>query len=1053
MLVANMLDIKARENEIKEYWEAAGIDDLVRKKNSGGKKFYFLDGPPYVTGELAAHHIWVETIKDLVIRYRRYKGLNVHDRAGFDVHGLPTEVKVEKLLQISSKRDIEERIGIDRFVMACRDYAKGQADGAIASYIRFGSSLDFKNVYMPYENYYISSGWFIFKEIYKKKLLYKGLAPLAYCPRCETVLSAQGPEVEYEDETDPSIFVRFKIDKKRSADARMEMKDNTYLVAWTTTPWTLPSNMAIAVNPKELYISVSSGGDHYIIAKERLDSFAQAADINVIVDSEFYGSELKGLYFISPLEKEIPIQRKYAKYHKVIMSESFVNVKEGTGLLHVAPGHGPEDFKLGKENGMPAFSPIDVHAKYTDETGIFKGLTVPGEANKAVLEKLKENGALLFEGTVRHSYPHCWRCHSKLIYRATEQWFVNVQKIKAKMLRENSKIIWHPTAAIEWFADAVNSSPDWCLSRQRYWGAPLPVWVCDSCKSMEVIGSSKELKERASLSEELFDLHRPYVDNVTFKCRNCEGTMKRIPDIFDVWYDSGISHTASLKPGEFERLYPADWITESRDQIRGWFSVLLRTSVAVYGKAAFKRVNIGGMIKDELGQEMHRHLGNTVSVTELLGIVSADGFRLWCASHPRWLELKLKKQELTEADSNIMTLYNIANLVREFAVLSGNDIKKVRKPSQSKLEKEEQWILSRLNTLVERTTQNLENYYIDVAVKEIKDFILEDISRFYLKFAKQRAESAGKSELKRISNLTAYVLHNTLIMSSIIIPFASEYIYRELYSENGQSIFMNSWPKPDKRRMDNLLEGDFDILKEVSNAVLYLREKTNSKLRWPLKEVKIETNNDQIIESLERTSNLLAMYANAKSIKIVPGKASSKEVRPIFQKLGPEFKENAQAVADELRKADANDVQKSIDNTGYYRLHTSKGAFDIKPEQFTISEKSRSDGHTIRYRDSEIYFEIDSELTNELKEELMGREIIRRIQIMRKEMGLTRLDKINIHISSDEATKTLIEGSREQIRKIAKIKGMEVNKSAPKDSYSKEFDILGAKIGISIVKA
>jgi isoleucyl-tRNA synthetase len=377
----------------------------------------------------------------------------------------------------------------------------------------------------------------------------------------------------------------------------------------------------------------------------------------------------------------------------------------------------------------------------------------------------------------------------------------------------------------------------------------------------------------------------------------------------------------------------------------------------------------------------------------------------------------------------------------------------VRKPSQSKLEKEEQWILSRLNTLVERTTQNLENYYIDVAVKEIKDFILEDISRFYLKFAKQRAESAGKSELKRISNLTAYVLHNTLIMSSIIIPFASEYIYRELYSENGQSIFMNSWPKPDKRRMDDLLEGDFDILKEVSNAVLYLREKTNSKLRWPLKEVKIETNNDQIIESLERTSNLLAMYANAKSIKIVPGKASAKEVRPIFQKLGPEFKENAQAVADELRKADANDVQKSIDNMGYYRLHTSKGAFDIKPEQFTISEKSRSDGHTIRYRDSEIYFEIDSELTNELKEELMGREIIRRIQIMRKEMGLTRLDKINIHISSDEATKTLIEGSREQIRKIAKIKGMEVNKSAPKDSYSKEFDILGAKIGISIVKA
>ena len=638
-----------------------------------------------------------------------------------------------------------------------------------------------------------------------------------------------------------------------------------------------------------------------------------------------------------------------------------------------------------------------------------------------------------------------------MIYRATEQWFINVQKIRKKMLKENSKIIWHPSAAVDWFADAVGSSPDWCVSRQRYWGAPLPIWVCDSCKETEVIGSSKELKERAGLAEELFDLHRPYVDNVTLKCGKCGGTMHRILDIFDVWYDSGISHTASLKDGEFERLFPADWITESRDQIRGWFSVLLRTSVAVYGKSPFKRVNIGGMIKDELGQQMHRHLGNTVSVTELIDIVSADGYRLWCASHPRWLELKLKREELTEADSNIMTLYNIAELVREFALLSGNNLKRLKKPSASKLETEEQWILSRLSTLIATTTDNMENYYVDVAVKGIRDFILEDFSRFYLKFAKQRAELASKSELRRISNITGYVLHNTLILASIIMPFSCEYINRDLFAEGSDSIFTEKWPKADKRLVNSALEEDFNILKESSNALLYLREKSNAKLRWPIKEAVIETNNDSIISSLERVSNLIAMYTNSKSIRIVKGKTSAKEIRPTFQKLGPVFKGNAQTVADELRKQDVNSVEQSIKAQGYYSLHTDKGTFEVKPEHFTVLERAQSDkGSTVQYLSSELYFEIDSELTNEIKEELMARELIRRIQMMRKENGLTRLDRIKAYINVDEQTKDIIDRNKDQIRRVTRAHAIEINKNIPEGMHRKSFDILGAKVDIGI---
>ncbi len=1049
-----MLDLKAMEHQIISYWEEHQIDEKVRKANLGGKKFYFLDGPPYVTGELASHHIWVETIKDIVVRYRRYRGLNVHDRAGFDVHGLPVEVKVEKLLGIKSKDEIEKNIGIDQFVASCREYATDQAKGAIASFLRFGSSLDFKNVYMPYDNYYISAGWGIFKEIHRKKLLYKGLAPLAYCPRCETVLSAQGPEVEYEDAIDASIFVKFKVDNAKSSSAKIKLPENTYLVVWTTTPWTLPSNIAIAANPKEIYIVMRSGNEHYILAKRRFDSFVETLNISAVLNAEFYGSELKDIYFTNPLEKIIPIQKRLAKYHRVILSDSFVNANEGTGLLHVAPGHGPEDFKLGRQNGMPIFSPIDQHARYTEEAGAFKGMEVPKEANSAVIDKLKESEALLFEGTVRHSYPHCWRCHTKLIYRATEQWFVNVQKIKGKMLKENSKVIWHPTQAVEWFADAVNSSPDWCVSRQRYWGAPIPIWTCDSCEAMEVIGSSKELMERASLDAELFDLHRPYVDKVKFKCAKCtNGTMQRIPDIFDVWYDSGISHTASLKPGEFERLFPADWITESRDQIRGWFTMLLRTSVAVYGKGSFKRVNIGGMIKDELGQEMHRHLSNTVSVTELLEIVSADGYRLWCASHPRWLELKLKKQELTEADSNIMTLHNIAKLVKEFALLSENNIKRLSKPKLSKLQIEERWILSRMNTLITNTTSNMENYCIDVAVKDVHNFILEDLSKFYLKFAKQRAESASKSELKRISNVTAYVLHNTLILASIIIPFSCEHIYKEFFSQNNESIFMLQWPRPFKKYIDSSLEEDFAIFKESANAVLYLREQKNAKLRWPLKELIIETASDSSISSLERISNILAMYTNSKSIKIIKGVASAKEITPIFQKLGPSFKGNAQIIADDLKNQDANAVQQSIDKDGYYRLHTNKGAFDIRPEHFIVSERTVSkSGSAIRFNNVDLYFKIDSELTDELKEEIMIRELVRRVQAMRKDASLTRMDAIAVYIDADEATKALLQKGKDQIRKITKAKSISMGAEIPGDAQKREFDILGAKVGIGIKK-
>lgn len=1045
------MEIREREKEILDYWEHNKINDGVRKLRSNGKKFYFLDGPPYVTGELGTHHIWVETIKDLILRYKRFKGFAVHDRAGFDVHGLPIEFKVEKRVEAKSKADIEQRIGIDAFVSACKEYAKEQSVSAIATFKRFGSSLDFENVYMPYDTSYISKGWFIFKEMYSKGLLYRELQPLSYCPRCETVLSAQGPEVEYADETDPSIFVTFKVDNQKSRSAKVKFEDDTYFVVWTTTPWTLPANVAIAANPKEVYVCVASEGKNYILTKSRLDAFTEATGISNVLTSEFYGSELEGVRFLSPLKNEIPMQSEIAKYHKVILSESFVSVSEGTGLLHVAPGHGSEDYKLGKQNKLPIISPVDAHARFTEQAGSFRGLLIPSEANDSVLGVLKVNGSLLFQGKIRHSYPHCWRCSTKLITRSTEQWFIKVQKIKKRMLSENQKVTWHPADASGWFADAVESSPDWCVSRQRYWGAPLPIWICQSCNKMEVIGSIEELKQRAGLAALPADLHRPHVDMIKFKCE-CSGEMKRVADVFDVWYDSGISHTASLKEGEFERLFPADWITESRDQIRGWFTVLLRTGVAVYGKTPFKRVNIGGMLKDELGQEMHRHLGNTINANELHGIVSADGFRLWCSSHPRWLELKLKKIELEEADSNIMTLYNIAQLVGEFAQLAKIDIKGVTKPpSQSRLTVDEKWILSRLNSLIGSSTEKLDDYRVDEAVKEIRDFILEDLSRFYLKFAKQRTELANASTLRRIATLNAYLLRKVIVLAAPIIPFTSEYIYQHTFSVDGKSVFTESWPKQAKKLVDAQSEKDFELLKDIANSALYLREQGNVKLRWPIKEVVVETSEQQVISSLARIAPLIEMYANAKAIKLIEGNNRKKEVRPLFAKLGPDFKQNAGTIAQELKEADGALVEAEIMKSGIYRLHTSKGVFEIKPEHMMIIEKSDVSGSApFKYGTVSI----DATQTDEMKKELMIREVTRRIQMMRKESRLTKMDRIELLIIADSASIEILKSNSSEIKEITRAKKLELlEKTDVREGFfQKNWNLLGSEISIGIKK-
>ena len=1039
-----MLNLREREEEILRYWKERDIDNKVRALGHG-KKFYFLDGPPYAYSELAAHHMWVTTIKDMVVRYKKQKRFRVHDRNGFDVHGLPTENKVEKNLGITSKADIEKKIGIAEFVRACRELVDAGIKKDTETLRRLGASFDFDNVYLPLKKEYMIKGWEIFKSIYDKGLVYKGLKPLAYCPHCETVLAGGSIELEYEEDTDPSLFLAFKTLKGKND--KIELGSDTYLVVWTTTPWTLPANVAIAVNPKEMYVIAKLEGKNYVVAKDRLDNFSNMMKSSAVVVKEFYGSELEGVKYTSPLEEKVPQQKELRKYHKVILSETFVTVSEGSGLLHVAPGHGIEDERLGKEHRLPVFSPVDAHARYTSDAGAYAGLKVPEEANPRVLEDLKQIGALLGQGEVKHSYPHCWRCGSKLIYRATEQWFVNVQKIKKRMLKQNQKVRWQPAAGQDWFNEAINSSPDWTITRQRYWGTPIPIWTCASCGDVEVIGSVKELVERGQLSKEPDDLHRPHIDEVKFKCRKCGGEMSRIPDVIDVWYDAGIAHTASLSDEEFARLFPADWITESNEQLRGWFATLMRTSVAAYGKTPFKTVVIGGMMKDQFGGEMHRHLGNSVTANDLFAISSADGFRLWCSSHPRWQELKFKKDEITEADRDIITLYNTAELVKELASLSGVDTHALKKPRTTQsLAMEDAWILSRLNTLIGNFDRNFDSFMLDSAVSETKNFLIEDFSRFYLRLAKKRVQGASKKELRQIANLVAYILKTITIMATPIVPFSTEFIHRELYANERESASLEDWPKADTNAINAGLEAEFGIAREAITALLNSREKAGIKLRWPIARGILEVKDDASQAALERLSGLVEDYTNVKKVEVKKVEGFGREVRPIFAKIGPDFKERAGAVADALRKENADAIEKAVSESGHYSLHTDKGLADVTAEHFTIVQKIESE-NAIAFRHG--IASVDREMSKELWEEGMLREVERRVQLARKEKSMKKGDRIAVHYEASVPLAEIIKKYSAQIRKD--VNATELREGA-QQADAKEFDIEEEKLSLSVEK-
>ncbi len=1004
------------EAEIFKFWDDNRIYEKVKAKE--GKKFYFVDGPPYTTGRIHLGTAWNKVIKDTILRYKRMTGFSPTDTPGWDMHGLPIEVKVEQELGFKTKRDIE-KYGIAEFVQKCMEYALRNKDAMTEQFKMLGVWMDWENPYMTIKAEYMNAAWWTIRIAYEKGLLERKKMVVNWCPRCETALA--DAEVEYWDEEDPSIYVKFPV----------KNEPNTYIVIWTTTPWTLPANMAVAVHPSLEYVKIKALKDdrieYLILAKELAESVLAKGDYKLWEIVETYlGEDLVGLEYEHPLSDEVPLQKKWR--HAVYIAD-FVTA-ENTGCVHIAPGHGLEDYELGVKEGLEIFNPVDDRGVYTEEGGKYAGMFVK-DANDEIIEDLYRKELLLAEEKIVHRYGHCWRCKSPIIYRSTEQWFLKISKLKTLMLEEIDKVRWVP----EWagsarFKDWVSNAKDWCISRQRYWGIPLPIWICEKCGEMKVVGSINEVPWESDL-----DLHRPKIDEVVFKCK-CGGDMKRVPDVFDVWFDSGVASWGSLayplEADEFEKLWPADFITEGHDQTRGWFYSQLGASVICFSKAPYKTVLMHGFTLDEYGRKMSKSLGNVVEPEEVVEQIGVDGFRLYVLTSAPWEDLRFSWDEAR----NINRMLNIVwNAVRFAYTYMSIDKFKTKGLRGADLKVEDKWILSRLESFNKEAYDAMENYQLHRVVRKFFDFFVEDFSRWYIQLIRPRVWEEKDSPSKLAAYETIFkVIDKAFRIIAPFAPFLSEWIYRHVISEFKdckESIFLESFPPPREEFIDLELEKNMEIVREIVEAASNARQKARRKLRWPLRKLIIETRDEGVKSAVKKMESIIKMQSNVKSIEIVNEFEKELVLKPNYKVIGPLLKARAKDFVEYVKTL--KEVPETINFEG----------LELKGSEAIIAEYKVPEGYEYAEFSRGIVY-IYKELDDELRKEAYAREIIRRIQEMRKEMDLDVEEFIESYVEMDSK---LIEGWEEYIKSETRSIKLEFGETT---GYTKEWDIEGMKIKIGI---
>jgi isoleucyl-tRNA synthetase len=1015
------------EEEASKYWADEKIPEKLREREAK-KKFYFLDGPPYVTNPIHVGTAWNKTLKDAYIRYLRMNGFCVRDQPGFDMHGLPIEVMVEKKIGIKTKKEIEA-LGIDKFVNSCKQFALENLKVATDQFKNLGVWMDWDSPYKTLDSSYIESVWWLVKRAEERRLLGRGKKIVHWCPRCETVLAGYEATDEYRAVEEDSIFVKF----------RLEGREGDYIMIWTTTPWTLPANVAVMVHPDFMYARVRVGGETFIVAEGRTGEVFKDLGMPYEILETMPGSDLKGLRYFAPLSEEVPKQSELAPAHFVVLSGKYVTLEEGTGCVHCAPGHGEEDHEVGDENGLPDFSPVDERGRFGPDGGKYQGMGVK-EANPVIVEDLKAKGLLFKVEPTRHRYPHCWRCKTPLILRVAPQWFIKVTDLKESLLEENEKVTWVPDwAGRSRFGNWIKNARDWVISRQRYWGIPLPIWLCGKCGRYEVMGSVAELANRSGEDLKELELHRPWVDRVRLTCP-CGGTMSRISDVADVWMDSGSASFATLHyPAEkagFDRWWPVDMILEGHDQTRGWFYTLMVCGVTAFGEAPYRRVLMHGFTIDQDGRAMHKSLGNVVFPEEVIEKHGRDTLRWYELGCTTWEDLRFSWKAIEETARFINILwstYYFASLYMGLDRFSPE--KHILTAMEGHLRAEDRWILSRYERLVKAVSDSMDGLRVFEAVRAMEDFMKEELSRSYIRLIRKRTWSEEEDPDKMAVYATLHhVLFGYLRMVAPIIPFAPEIIYQRMFRTSGElpeSVHMLPWPPHDGSRVNDLLEGEMAVVKEIIEASYSARQSARIKIRQPLTRLRVVSDSEDVRRAVEDLRQIILDQSNVKAVEVISTKEEEGmkgvELVPNRSVLGPVFRGRSGRVAESIGRLDGRKALEDLERKVPVMLDVDSESIELKSEFFQVKERLPENFKGVKAPCGMVY--VDTTKNRELVAEGLMRDLVRRVQEMRKRANLKVDAYIRVAIASpSEENRELISAKSKEI--AAEVRARELTVTA-----------------------
>ncbi|NLU08865.1 isoleucine--tRNA ligase [uncultured Clostridium sp.] len=1026
--IDNSKSFVQREKDVLELWKDKKIEEKSFKENGDGKYFTFYDGPPTANGKPHIGHVLTRSMKDLIPRYKAMQGYKVLRKAGWDTHGLPVELEVEKSLGISGKPQIED-YGVENFIKKCKDSVFTYVSQWRKMSDRIGFWVDMDNPYVTYHNDYIESEWWALKEIWKKGLLYKGHKVVPYCPRCGTALSSHEVSQGYKDVKETSIYVKFKLKNK-----------NKYMLAWTTTPWTLPNNMALAVNENYDYVEVLNKGEHLILAEALLNKLEDEYRIL----KKFKGTELVGLDY-EPMFNFVSFK---GRAHYVIHAD-YVTLTDGTGIVHTAPAFGEDDSKSCKKYDIPMTNSVDTQGRFKEEVTPWKGIFVKNAESK-IIEYLKEKGILYKTEKFTHSYPFCWRCDTPLLYYPRDTWFIKMSSVRDELVRNTNNTNWYPdNIRTGRFGNFVGGVIDWGLSRERYWGTPLPIWECE-CGHKECIGSIEELREKGINVPENIELHKPYIDEIKLKCPKCGREMKRSSDVIDCWFDSGsmpfAQHHYPFENKElFKQNFPAQFISEAVDQTRGWFYTLMAISTVLFDRSPFENCLVLGHVLDKHGIKMSKHKGNVLSPEVVLENEGADATRwyFYTESAP-WLPSRFYEEAVQDSQRKFLgTLWNVYSFYVLYADLDNfNPLNYRDFVSKNVMDK---WIISRLNSLIRETEDHLDNYRITQAAQNIGDFV-DQLSNWYVRRNRTRFWGSHLTEDKIGAYVTLYKVLNTLVLiAAPFVPFMTEEIYQNLVvnldKDAPESVHLCKWPKYDESAVDENLERDMDEAYKIVKLGRSARNTANIKNRQPLSEMLVSVNTlpDYYGKIIKDELNIKNIEFNADLSKYVDF-----NIKPNLPVLGKKYGKLIPQIRKKISSMDQVKLAKKINDNETVKINIENTEIELTSDNLLITMEGR-EGFAFAGEGSRGII-LETTITEELKEEGDLREILSKVQNMRKESGFEVSDKINLYVSGSGKLEAVVKKFESRIKKET----LSLNIVYNTDKKYSECDINGEKFNIAM---